>query len=193
MAYKKIKDEDKKYRISIINAMDEKKTRKYGFELAYIIFERSVNRQEKSGDLAELKAVQYLKDNKILSDNYVTNKVICLNSIKIEADIIDFDNKIIYETKSRKTYELSKSAIRDKWMTFEYDKAGSNYSNFKLHGIIVVNTDKGPIVKKVFPFNNSTVNQERMKKKFDQYFETLSEFKKIKKKKNVKRNNTKSL
>ncbi len=179
---RKFSDDEKKYRISIIDAMEPKKIEKFGFEKSYIIFERSVNRQEKSGDLAEEKGVLYLKENKMLSSNYATNRVICLNRIKIEADIIDFDKKIIYETKSRKNYDLAKSAIRDKWMVFEYDKKRSRYQDFKFKGIIVVNEDSGPIVKRVYDFPNSTVNEVRMKKKFDNYFIRLSELKKIKKK-----------
>lgn len=178
---KKFSDEEKKYRISIIDAMQPDKIVKYGFEKSYIIFERSVNRQAKSGDLAEKKAVEYLKEKNLLSNNYATNRVICLGSIKIEADIIDYENKIVYETKSRKSYDLAKSAIRDKWMVFEYDKAKSKYHDYAFHGIIVVNEPKGPVVKRVYDFPNSRVNQDRMKKKFDNYFIRLAELKKLKK------------
>lgn len=178
---KKFSDEEKKYRISIIDAMQPDKIIKYGFEKSYIIFERSVNRQAKSGDLAEKKAVEYLKEKNLLSNNYATNRVICLGSIKIEADIIDYEKKIVYETKSRKNYDLAKSAIRDKWMVFEYDKAKSKYHDYTFHGIIVVNEPKGPVVKRVYDFPNSRVNQDRMKKKFDNYFIRLAELKKIKK------------
>lgn len=183
---KKFADEDKKYRISIIDAMQPEKIAKFGFERSYIIFERSVNRQEKSGDLAEERALQHLKDKGLLSKNYATNRVICLGRIKIEADIIDYDNKIVYETKSRKNYDLAKSAIRDKWMVFEYDKMKSRYSDYTFKGIIVVNEPSGPVVKRVYDFPNSTVNQERMKRKFDNYFIRLAELKKIKKEKKTR-------
>lgn len=183
---RKFSDDEKKYRISIIDAMQPEKIAKFGFERSYIIFERSVNRQEKSGDLAEERGVQYLKDKGMLSENYATNRVICLGRIKIEADIIDYDHKIVYETKSRKNYDLAKSAIRDKWMVFEYDKNKSRYSDYTFKGIIVVNEPSGPVVKRVYDFPNSRVNQERMKRKFDNYFNRLAELKKIKKQKKVK-------
>ncbi len=183
---RKFTDEQKKYRISIIDAMQPEKIAKFGFERSYIIFERSVNRQEKSGDLAEERGVEYLKKRNMLSENFATNKVICLGRIKIEADIIDYDNKIVYETKSRKNYELAKGAIRDKWMVFEYDKNRSRYQDYKFKGIIVVNEPSGPVVKRVYDFPNSTVNEERMKRKFDNYFVRLAELKKIKKAKKMK-------
>lgn len=183
---KKFTDDQKKYRISIIDAMQPEKIAKFGFERSYIIFERSVNRQVKSGDLAEERGLQYLQKKGLLSDNYATNRVICLGRIKIEADIIDYDNKIVYETKSRKNYDLAKSAIRDKWMVFEYDKNKSSYKDYTFKGIIVVNEPSGPVVRRVYDFPNSTVNQERMKRKFDNYFNRLAELKKIKKQKKVK-------
>lgn len=178
---RKFSDDEKKYRISIIDAMQPEKIKKYGFEKSYIIFERSVNRQAKSGDLAELRGLEYLKANEMLSENYATNRVICLGRIKIEADIIDYDNKIVYETKSRKNYELAKGAIRDKWMVFEYDKNKSKYRDYKFKGIIVVNEEAGPDVKRVYDFPKSKVNEERMQRKFNNYFLRLEELKKIKK------------
>ncbi|WOO89060.1 hypothetical protein RZE84_09140 [Mollicutes bacterium LVI A0075] len=183
---RKFSDEEKKYRISIIDAMQPEKIEKFGFERSYIVFERSVNRQEKSGDLAEERGLQYLKNKNLLSENYATNRVICLGRIKIEADIIDYDNKIVYETKSRKNYDLAKSAIRDKWMVFEYDKNRSRYQDYTFKGIIVVNEASGPVVKRVYDFPNSTVNTERMKRKFDNYFNRLAELKKIQKVKKKK-------
>lgn len=183
---RKFSDDQKKYRISIIDAMQPDKIEKFGFERSYIIFERSVNRQAKSGDLAEERGVEYLKKKGLLSENYATNRVICLGSIKIEADVIDYDNKVVYETKSRKNYELAKSAIRDKWMVFEYDKNRSRYQDFTFKGIIVVNEPSGPIVKRVYDFPNSKVNVERMKRKFDNYFIRLAELKKIQKVKKSK-------
>lgn len=183
---RRFSDDEKKYRISIIDAMQPEKISKFGFERSYIIFERSVNRQEKSGDLAELRGLEYLQKKGMLSENFATNRVICLGRIKIEADIIDYDNKIVYETKSRKNYDLAKGAIRDKWMVFEYDKDKSKYRDYTFKGIIVVNEPSGPIVKRVYDFPNSTVNEERMKKKFDNYFVRLGELKKIKKATKVK-------
>ncbi len=178
---RRFSDDEKKYRISIIDAMQPDKIKKYGFERSYIIFERSVNRQVKSGDLAEQRGLEYLQSNGMLSQNYATNKVICLNRIKIEADIIDYDNKIVYETKSRKNYELAKGAIRDKWMVFEYDKSKSYYRDYTFKGIIVVNEESGPSVKRVYDFPRSKVNVDRMERKFTNYFERLEELKKIKK------------
>ncbi len=183
---RKFSDEDKKYRISIIDAMQPEKIEKFGFERSYIIFERSVNRQVKSGDLAEERGLQYLKNKGMISENYACNRVICLGRIKIEADIIDYDNKIVYETKSRKNYDLAKGAIRDKWMVFEYDKNRSRYQDYTFKGIIVVNEPSGPVVKRVYDFPNSRVNEERMKRKFDNYFNRLAELKKIQKVKKPK-------
>lgn len=180
---RKFSPEQRKYRISIIEAMEPKKIEKFGFELSYTIFERSVNRLEKSGDLAEQKAFEYLKQKKLLSANYCLNKVIALGNIKIEADIIDFDNKIIYEVKSRTKYEASKKAIRDKWMVFEYDKARSNYRDFEFKGIIVVNENSIPSVKRVYEMRNSKVNKEKLDRKFNNYYALLEEYKKITKKK----------
>lgn len=168
-----------KYRISIVEGMKAEKIKKYGFELSYIIFERSINKMAKEGDLAEKKAVEYLKDKHLLSSNYQVNKVIALNRIKIEADIIDYDNKIVYEVKSRRSYELAKQAIRDKWMVFEYDKHKSIYADFKFKGIIAVNENNNSYIKRVFEFNNSTVNVEKMDRKFQKHFNLISEFRKI--------------
>ncbi len=178
---RKYEPHERKYRISIIEAMEPNKIEKFGFELSYIIFERSINKMEKAGDLAEQMALDFLRDKKIISDNYRLNKVIALGNIKIEADIIDYENKVIYEVKSRTKYEASKKAIKDKWMIFEYDKANSIYSNFEFKGMIVVNESSGPDVKRVYDMRNSKVNIDKMEKKFNNYYDLLSKYKQIKK------------
>lgn len=176
----------KKYRKSIVEAMDEEKTKKYGFEKAYFIFERSINRLQKEGDEAEQMGVDYLKSKGLLSDNYSLNRVIALNTIKIEADIIDFDNKIIYETKSRRTGKLAKQAVIKKWKVFEYDKKNSNYENFKFKGIIVANYENGKKVKGLVDFEKKELDDTHVKKDFEKFYEKLEQFKLIQKeKKNV--------
>ena len=69
-----------KYRKSIVKSMDEKFVMKYGFEDSYRRFERSINRMDKEGDLAEELAVKYLKEKGLLSDNIRVNAVIALNT-----------------------------------------------------------------------------------------------------------------
>ncbi|MFV0288271.1 MAG: hypothetical protein ACK5HR_02290 [Mycoplasmatales bacterium] len=170
----------KKYRKSIVEAMDEEKTKKYGFEKAYFIFERSINRLVKEGDEAEAMAVEYLKQKNLLSSNYSLNRVIALNTIKIEADIIDFDNKIIYETKSRRTGKLAKQAVIKKWRVFEYDKYNSNYENFQFKGIVVANYEDGKQVKGIVNFENKKLDNTHVKQDFEKYYAKLEEFKLIK-------------
>lgn len=178
---KPIPVEKRKYRISIVESMKEEKVKKYGFERSYFIFERSINNMEKEGDVAEKAAIKYLKKHKLLSNNFSTNRVITLNSIRIEADIIDYDNKIIYETKSRKTGIQAKMAIKKKWAVFQYDKQGSRYQNFTLVGIVVSNYDSGMKIKGLAKFDNDTYNKELIKKKFDRHFEKIATLRKIKK------------
>ncbi len=173
----------KKYRKSIVEAMDETKTKKYGFEKAYFIFERSINQMAKEGDEAEEMALKELKRRNLLSDNYSCNRVIALNNIKIEADIIDYDNKIIYETKSRKTGKLAKQAVIKKWKVFEYDKENSNYQNFKFKGIIVANYADGKKVKGIIDFENKELDDTNVKKEFERFYEKLAKMKLIKKEK----------
>lgn len=175
------KNFEKKYRKSIIEAMDREKTEKYGFETSYYIFERSINQMEKAGDEAEKMALEYLRKKQLLGKNYSTNLVIVLNRIKIEADIIDYDNKVIYETKSRKTGKLAKQAVIKKWKTFEYDKKNSNYEFFKFKGIIVANYDSGKKVKGIVDFENKKLDDTKIKEEFSRYFDKLNELKKIKK------------
>lgn len=173
----------KKYRKSIVEAMDTEKTKKYGFDTAYFIFERSINNMAKEGDEAELMALEYLKQRKELGENYATNKIIALNNIKIEADIIDYDKKIIYETKSRKTGKLAKQAVIKKWKVFEYDKYNSNYEKFKFKGIIVANYTDGKKVKAVLSFDNKKLEDKKVRQDFESYYTRLNELKKIKKNK----------
>lgn len=180
---KKFNPEDRKYRISIIEGMKDEKVKKYGFERSYIIFEKSINRLQKEGDEAEEMALQYLQEQGLLGENYSTNRVIVLGSIKIEADIIDYDNKIIYETKSRKTGKLAKQAVIKKWKIFEYDKANSLYKDFQFKGIVVANYNAGKKVKGIVHFEDKTFDPSKVKDHFDRYFERLSELKKITKEK----------
>lgn len=170
-----------KYRKSIVESMSEEKVLQYGFDRSYKVFERSINNMQKEGDSAELMAVEYLKEKKMLSENFRTNQVIALNRIKIEADIIDYDNKIVYETKSRKTGELAKNAIKDKWRTFEFDKNFSNYQDYKFVGIIVANYPDGQIVKGLATFDNSKIDHEKMEEKFSKHFKRINHFKGLKK------------
>lgn len=172
-----------KYRKSIIKSMNENFILKYGFEDSYRRFERSINRMEKEGDIAEEMAIEYLKEEKKLGENYRTNMVIALNTIKIEADIIDYDNKIIYETKSRKNGILAKKAIRQKWNVFMFDKDGSNYENFKFYGIIVANYEIGPKVKGIANFDHVKFDKERLSEEFEKHYKRVEEFKKIKRSK----------
>ena len=175
-----------KYRKSIVKAMKEDKVSLYGFEDSYRRFESSINRMEKEGDAAELLAIEYLNERSLLSTNYRANKVIALGTIKIEADIIDFDNKVVYETKSRKNGEAAKNAIREKWRIFEYDKIGSNYSDYTFVGIVVANYEAGKKVKGLAHFKNSTINQEKMKLSFQSHFDRIEELRKIVPKKKFK-------
>lgn len=172
---------DRKYRKSIVEAMTEDKIKKYGFEKSYIIFEKSINRLAKEGDKAEELAYNYLKENELLGDNHSLNRVITLGRIKIEADIIDYDRKIIYETKSRKTGKLAKQAIKRKWRTFEYDKPQSIYEDYKFCGIIVANYNSGQKIKGIIDFEGETLKSEKVKKEFDDYFTLLEQYKKIEK------------
>ncbi len=170
----------KKYRKTIVEAMDPKFVEIFGFEKSYNVFERSINRMAKEGDVAEKMAVEYLKQKNLLSDNYRTNQVITLKNIKMEADIIDYDNKIVYETKSRKLREAAKKACKEKWVLFEYDKTNTRYHDFKLKGIIVENQEMGPKIIGISDFRNTTLNREKTKIKMDKYYVRLAELKAIK-------------
>ncbi|MDH6603091.1 hypothetical protein OKW23_000219 [Bacilli bacterium PM5-9] len=177
----KIPIEKRKYRISIVESMKEDKVKKYGFEKSYFLFERSINKLPKEGDKAELEAIKYLKKRNLLSDNYSTNRVITLHSIRIEADIIDYDNKIIYETKSRKTGIQAKMAIKKKWAIFEYDKHKTRYEDFSLVGIVVSNYDDGMKIKGLAHFNDATYDRSKTKLKFDKHFKKIEYLRTVKK------------
>ncbi len=168
-----------KYRKSIVKSMDDKFVKKYGFEDSYFRFERSINFMSKEGDLAEELALQYLKDNNLLSDNYQVNRVIALKTIKIEADIIDYGNKIIYETKSRKNGDVARKAIKQKWNVFEYDRAGSVYNDYEMNGIAVANYEQGPVVKGVVRFDRAKFNPERQDKAFKEHYDKVEHFKSL--------------
>lgn len=169
-----------KYRKSIVESMQEKYVKKYGFEDSYRRFELSIKNMEKEGDKAEEMAVEYLKKLNLLSKNYQLNRVIALDTIKIEADIIDYDNKIIYETKSRKTGELAKRAIKQKWDIFQYDKNHSNYQDYKFYGIIVANYHRGPSVKGIAKFENTIFNPKRLELSFENHHAKVNYFKSVK-------------
>ncbi len=191
MNNKKKKFGQVKYRKSIVKSMNESFVKKYGFEDSYHRFERSINRMQKEGDVAETLALNYLKDNNLLSDNYRENAVIALGSIKIEADIIDYDNKIIYETKSRKSGELAKLACKQKWFVFEYDKKGSIYENYEFKGIVVANYETGQKLKGIVDFKNNTFNEEKQRKDFEEHFNRIEYFKSIKRSKGYDENGMK--
>lgn len=181
MKFSKIPIDKRKYRISIVESMKEAKVLQYGFEKSYFLFERSINRIPKEGDVAEAAAVEYLKKRGMLSENYATNRVITLNSIRIEADVIDYDKKIVYETKSRKTGIQAKMAIKKKWAIFEFDKKYSRYQDFKFVGIVVSNYENGMKIKGLATFEKDIFNRQQVQKKFDDHFKKIEEFRKLKK------------
>lgn len=171
----------KKYRKSIVEGMQEEKIKKYGFEVSYIIFERSINKMAKEGDIAEERALEYLKSNDLLGENYRLNKVIALKTIKIEADIIDYDNKIIYEVKSRKNGKLSKQACINKYKVFKYDCMNSNYEDFKFKGIVVANYEAGQKVKGIIDLTDREFDMETTNASFQKFYEKLEYYKTIEK------------
>ncbi len=170
----------KKYRKTIVEAMDPKFVEIFGFDKSYFVFERSINRMSKEGDLAEELALQHLKDEGLLGAEYRTNQIITLRNIKMEADVIDYDNKIVYETKSRKNRDVAKKACKEKWRWFEFEKNQSRYHDFKFKGIVVENQEDGPKVIGISSFPKATVDPAKMQLKVDKYFETLAELKAIK-------------
>lgn len=172
-----------KYRKSIVKSMNEDFVKKYGFEDSYRRFESSINRMSKEGDVAEELAIKYLKSKGLLSDNYRENAIIALNTIKIEADIIDYDNKIIYETKSRKSGELAKLACKQKWYVFEYDRQGSIYEEYEFKGIVVANYETGQKVKGIVSFDPERFNSEKQERDFKEHFKRIEYFKSIKRSK----------
>ncbi len=170
----------KKYRKTIVEAMDPKFVEIFGFDKSYFVFERSINKMSKEGDLAEKLALDYLIENNLLGDEYRTNQVITLRNIKMEADVIDYDNKIVYETKSRKNREVAKKACKDKWRWFEFDKNKSYYQDYQFKGIVVENQEEGPKVIGISSFPKATVDKVKMQQKMDKYFSTLKELQAIK-------------
>lgn len=167
------------YRKSIVEAMSEEYVIKYGFEDSYRRFERSINNMSKEGDEAERLALDYLKKRDLVSSNIRTNQVIALKSIKIEADIIDYDKKIVYEIKSRKSALQAKKAIKEKYRLFEYDKKHSNYQNYEFHGIIVENRETTKVVKGIAKFEHTNINDEIMKQVFEKHIELVNYYKNI--------------
>lgn len=181
MKFNKIPIGKRKYRISIVESMKEAKVLQYGFEKSYFLFERSINHIPKEGDIAEAAAVDYLKKKNMLSNNYATNRVITLNTIRIEADVIDYDNKVVYETKSRKTGIQAKMAIKKKWAIFEHDKKQSRYQDFKFVGIVVSNYESGMKIKGLATFEKDIYNKEQVQKKFDDHYKKIDSFRTLKK------------
>lgn len=179
-----LKTKGQKYRKSIIKSMEIEYIEKYGFEESYSRFERSINNMAKEGDKAEEMALQFLKNEKLLSNKYAINKIISLNTIKIEADIIDYGNKIIYETKSRRTGEMAKQACKSKWNVFEYDKKGSFYEDYKFYGIIVANYEVGMKLKGIVKFENSTYNYTKQEEAFNKHYKRVELFRSIKRSQN---------
>lgn len=173
-----------KYRKTIVMEMDEKFVKKYGFENSYFRFERAINNMPKEGDEAEDIALNYLKKKNIISENYSLNRVIALGRIKIEADIIDYDNKIVYEVKCRKDYDSAKSSIKKKWATFEYDKANSTYAGFEFQGIAVIRGKNGMEFAGVIKYNGKFSNYPKLDLEFEKYFERLNYFRSLKRSKN---------
>jgi hypothetical protein len=173
-----------KYRKTIVMEMDEKFVKKYGFENSYFRFERAINNMPKEGDEAEEIALKYLQKNNKLSPNYSLNRVIALNKIKIEADLIDYDNKIVYEVKCRKDYDAAKSSIKKKWATFEYDKPKSTYQDYTFKGVAVIRGKNGMEFAGVIDFKNEFKNHAKLDEEFKRYFERLQFYKKLKRSKN---------
>jgi len=170
-----------KYRKSIIDSMKPEKIKKYGFKKSYFVFERSIANMAKEGDEAEEMAVQFLKDHQLLSEQYSENRVIALRTIKIEADIIDYGNKIVYETKSRRNGDAARKAIKDKWRLFEYDKRNTRYHDYQFCGIVVVNYDNGKEVEGLVTFEKAQFDKEKVQEVFRKHKEKVKELSKIQK------------
>lgn len=170
----------KKYRKTIVEAMDPKYVEIFGFDKSYFVFERSINKMAKEGDVAEALALKYLKDNEMLGKDFRTNQIITLRNIKIEADIIDYDNKIVYETKSRKQRDVARKACKEKWRWFEYEKAKTRYADYQFRGIIVENQETGPKLIGISGFEKASVDPVKMEQKITKYFATLKELQAIK-------------
>ncbi len=167
------------YRKTIVQSMNPVKVGKLGFEKAYNSFERSINNMPKEGDLAEELALKHLQDNKLIGSSFQVNKIISLNTIKIEADIIDYQNKIVYEIKSRKNKKPAKASARNKWKVFQYDSQGSRYENYTFKGIIFSKTNNQLVFEGILDFADEVLDHSLMKKEFDSYFKTLKFFKSL--------------
>lgn len=169
-----------KFRKSIVESMKMAKIEQYGFFSAYYRLEKSLNSMEKEGDVAEALALQYLIDNQIIGEHYELNKVIELRNIKMEADIIDHENKIVYEVKSRKLYDVGRSEIRKKWNLFQHQKGNSFYAVYKFQGIVVTKEANSVLkVHKPNLFLNAKYNHALANEKMQSYFKLLNEYKTI--------------
>lgn len=167
-----------KFRKSIVESIKMPYIEKYGFYGAYFRLETSLNRMQKEGDAAEALALAYLKKHKMLGEQHETNAVLELKNIKIEADIVDHDNKIIYEVKSRKLYEVGKREIKKKWNLFQHQKHTSKYEEYKFHGIVVTKNENGTMkVNRPNLFLNSTYNHEEQNARMQEFFSLVTEYK----------------
>lgn len=167
-----------KFRKSIVESIKMPYIEKYGFYGAYFRLETSLNRMEKEGDKAEQLALEYLKLKGIISDDYKTNVILELRNIKIEADIVDHENKIIYEVKSRKLYETGKREIKKKWNLFQHQKESSAYNDYQFHGIVVTKNEKGTLkVNNPNLFLNSTYNHGEQDERMNEFFKLVSLYK----------------
>ncbi|MGL4663277.1 MAG: hypothetical protein ACRCV7_06320 [Culicoidibacterales bacterium] len=167
-----------KFRKSIVESIKMPYIEKYGFYGAYFRLETSLNRMEKEGDKAEELALEYLKLKNIISENYETNVILELRNIKIEADIVDHDNKVIYEVKSRKLYEAGKREIKKKWNLFQHQKEQTPYQNYKFHGIVVTKNENGTLkVNNPNLFLNSTYNHADQHARMQEFFTLVNTYK----------------
>lgn len=167
-----------KFRKSIVESIKMPYIEKYGFYGAYFRLETSLNRMQKEGDAAERLALEYLKKRKMIGENFETNAILELKNIKIEADIVDHDNKIIYEVKSRKLYETGKREIKKKWNLFQHQKRFSQYENYKFHGIVVTKEENGTLkVNRPNQFLNSTYNHEEQHARMQEFYKLVTTYK----------------
>lgn len=167
-----------KFRKSIVESIKMPYIEKYGFYGAYFRLETSLNRMVKEGDKAEELALEYLKLKNIISENYDTNVILELRNIKIEADIVDHDNQIIYEVKSRKLYEAGKREIKKKWNLFQHQKEQTPYQNYKFHGIVVTKNENGTLkVNNPNLFLNSTYNHAEQHARMKEFFSLVHTYK----------------
>lgn len=167
-----------KFRKSIVESIKMPYIEKYGFYGAYFRLETSLNRMEKEGDVAEALALKYLQDKNIISSDYQTNVILELRNIKIEADIVDHGNKVIYEVKSRKLYEAGKREIKKKWNLFQHQKRETQYNDYKFHGIVVTKNENGTLkVNKPNLFLNSTYNHVEQHARMQEFYKLVNTYK----------------